>query len=213
VNRDSWWRVFFVFLAAFLVLGFGLTWLYLRAPWLLGGGKPPSTRIFLQFYARFVIVAPFVAALAAWVAETAGAAPWVAYMGRWGPPPPVLELSLIRTHLKREEWDQAKAVLDQQWAAHPGNPELLREYERYFLDGLGAPIGAARFFEAQVPVMRGDAREYAFMRLAELHADVLRQPGESRHWCHRLLSEFPASPVAAQISALMDSLPPPPSSK
>jgi tetratricopeptide (TPR) repeat protein len=211
VRSENWWKTFAIFLGFFLLLGAGLTELYLNAPWVTGGESVSGRWAFLRIFRWFLLAGPFVAAAAASVVEGAASLPGVAYMGRDGKPEPVLELSLIRSHLKREEWDQARAVLDQQWAAHPGREELLREYERYF-EALGAPSAAAEFFESQTGVLKGDARAYAYLRLAEMNADVLRRPDAARHWCRRLVAEFPSSPLAPEARAMLDGLGPGPGS-
>ncbi|MEK7474985.1 MAG: hypothetical protein AAB152_05045 [Candidatus Coatesbacteria bacterium] len=169
-------------------------------------GEPP--RAILRFLAGFAPLSVISGILISWAWESATASSHGFYAGGAGVPGPILDLSRIRSHLKREEWDLARSALDRQWAQYPGNGDLLREYERYFVDALGAPSGAVKFLEEQVPVLKGDDRAYAFMRLAELHADVLHEPEPARHWCHRLLTEFPSSPLAEQTRALLDSLPP-----
>jgi hypothetical protein len=168
-------------------------------------GEPPKAIV--PSLAGFAILSAACGLLFSWVWERATAASFGFYAGVDRARKPILDLSRIRSHLKKEEWELARASVDRQWARYPGNGDLLREYERYFVDALGAPSGAVEFFEAQVPVLKGDDRAYAFMRLAEIHADILRQPDQAIHWCHRLLTEFPASPLAAQTKALLDSLP------
>ena len=59
-------------------------------------------------------------------------------------------------------------------------------------------------------VVRGDDRAWGYLRLAEMHADLLHNPGEARKWCKRLLAEFPDSVHAPQTRALLDSLEHPP---
>lgn len=102
-------------------------------------------------------------------------------------------LSKARVHIQREEWTEARAELETQWIAFPGNGEVLREFDRLFMDGMKAPSGLAAFYRKALSQLGGKDRAFAYMRLAELNIDHLDDRGEAHMWCSRLLTEFPSS--------------------
>lgn len=135
-------------------------------------------------------------------------AAWARLLGAGGGPardaPP---LSKVRSLVQREQWDDAIRELRALWARYPGHGDVLAAFERCYLDGLRAPSGFADFLQAALPVLRGEDRAYAYLRLAELNVDVLGRPPDARLWCRRLETEFPSSGHRVQARALLDRLP------
>lgn len=121
------------------------------------------------------------------------------------PDPP---LSKAKYLMEREEFDDALVELDQVWAKFPGRHEVLACYERVLVDRMAAPSAFAEFLESALPKMEAVDKPYAYLRLAELHADRIGNREVGFLWTSRLLSEFPGSKHVAAARALRDSLKP-----
>lgn len=168
----------------------------LRANW---QGEPVTSR---QIGAGLLFSAAFASIFAA---VRGGALNLVdrAYIGPERPDQPVLALSKIRTFIKQERWEEAVRELEDLWARYPGDGRLMREYERVLLEGRKDAAGTALVFARFVPRLKGEDKAYAFLRLAEIH-EQLKDKRQARHWCDRLLVEFPKSPLAGQARAMLD---------
>ena len=114
-------------------------------------------------------------------------------------------LSKAHALMKQERWDEALAELETQWISFPGNGEVLRLYERLYLDGLHAPIAMVKFFMAALERLSGDDKAYAYLRLAELNSDTLGNKAEAAIWCRRLMLEHPGFHPST-VRGLMESL-------
>lgn len=121
------------------------------------------------------------------------------------PDPP---LSKVRSLMEREQFDDALVELDQVWAKFPGRHEVLACYELILVDRMAGPSAYAEFLESALPKMEPVDKPYAYLRLAELHADRIGNRAVGFLWTSRLLTEFPRSPHVAAARALRDSLKP-----
>ena len=121
------------------------------------------------------------------------------------PDPP---LSKARSLIEREQFDDALVELDLVWASFPGRPEVVACYERVMLDRMAGPSGFAAFLEGALSRMEPVDKPYAYLRLAELHADRIGNKETAFLWTSRLLAEFPDSRHVAAARALRESLKP-----
>lgn len=118
-------------------------------------------------------------------------------------------LGKAQVAIRQERWDEAKAELESQWSRFPGHLDVVREYERLYLEGYRAPAAGASWLMGALARVQGGDRAYVYLRLAELHADGdLRNPGEAVKWCRRLLAEFPSAHEAPTARAILDQLKP-----
>ncbi len=121
---------------------------------------------------------------------------------------PVPLLSKARAKLMQELWDEARRELAVQWVAFPGHPEVLREYERLFLEGLQAPAAMVSFFKESLAQVKSRDRAYVYLRIAELlSGKELCDPAQARSWCRRLAAEFPDSDEGKMACRMLETLP------
>lgn len=149
------------------------------------------------------------ALMAEWAVQQSGRAGAGLLSGTAGverrPDPP---LSKVKYLMEREEFDDALVELDLVWAAFPGRPEVVSCYERILVDRMAGPSGFAEFLEGALPKMDPRDRPYAYLRLAEIHADRIGDREAGFHWASRLLAEFPGSDHGPAARALRESLKP-----
>jgi len=118
-------------------------------------------------------------------------------------------LGKAQVAIRQERWDEAKEELELQWNRFPGHLDVVREYERMYLEGYRAPAAGASWLMGSLARVQGRDRAYVYLRLAELHADGdLKNDGEAVKWCRRLLAEFPAAHEAPTARAILDQLKP-----
>jgi len=183
----------------FTLIGFGLLFLMdvLRSGW---GAIPHLPLTFLlAFPAGGVIFG-----IHRLLAESGGKIIGMIFEGSGGGKAPP-GLSRVRAFIIRYEFDSARTELDGLWAAHPGNGEVLREYERLF-EALKAPAGMAEQFEKCLPALRGEPLAYALMKLAELYSGEPGDKGKAATFCRRLLHGSPDSVHAPAARELLERL-------